>query len=81
MAGESDKELQRLRWHCRRGLLELDCLFEDYVDQRYLSAGAAERAQFRQLLNEQDPDLQAWLLYGEPCPEQYQAIVSALRNP
>jgi len=75
-----EKDLQRLRWQCRRGLLELDCIFEEYLDQRYLSAPEEERASFRQLINEQDPDLQAWLLHGESCPEIFREIVAVLRK-
>jgi len=80
MAGQQDKELQRLRWHCRRGLLELDYIFKDFLDTHYLSAPEQEKRAFRELINEQDPDLQAWLLHGEPCPEAYQDIVSTLRK-
>jgi antitoxin CptB len=81
VAEDQHKEMQRLRWHCRRGLLELDCIFEAYLDKRYLRASEQERTRFRELINEQDPDLQAWILHGEPCPDDYQAIVAVLRNP
>lgn len=80
MADRSDKDFQRLRWQCRRGLLELDCIFEDYLDQRYPGASEEEQHQFRELLNEQDPDLQAWLLHGETCPREFHAIVRVLRG-
>jgi len=76
----ADKELDRLRWHCRRGLLELDYIFEDYLDQRYAAAPEAERAQFRALLDNQDPDLQAWILHGATPPQPLAAIVTLLRG-
>lgn len=31
----STKDKRRLRWACRRGMLELDVLFEPFVDQAY----------------------------------------------
>ena len=80
MPGQVDKDLQRLRWHCRRGLLELDCIFEDYLERRYLCAPEAERQQFRALLDHQDPDLQAWLLHGDPSPPELALIVKSLRS-
>ena len=69
MGDNADKELHRLRWHCRRGLLELDYIFEDYLDQRYAAAPEEERAQFRALLDNQDPDpLQLARLPGRSAP-------------
>jgi len=77
---DDDRELQRLRWQCRRGMLELDCIFEAYLEERYALAEEAERAAFRALLREQDPDLQAWLLLGDPAPMQFQSVISHLRE-
>jgi len=76
----ADKELQRLRWQCRRGLLELDHIFEHYLQNRYQSASEDEKAAFRLLLTEQDPDLQAWLLHSQSFPSHYAGIVSKLRT-
>ena len=80
MGAGADKELHRLRWHCRRGLLELDYIFEDYLDQRYASAPEEERAEFRALLDNQDPDLQAWILHGATPPQAFAGIVTLLRG-
>jgi len=68
-----------LRWQCRRGLLELDCIFEDYLQQRYVHAPQQEQQLFRELLNQQDPDLQAWILYGEQAPGHLLPIIKVLR--
>lgn len=80
MAAADDNDLHRLRWQCRRGLLELDCVFEDYLEQAYLQSSAELQGVFRDLLNEQDPDLQAWILHGEPAPPHFQTIVRILRK-
>lgn len=80
MSEPDPKQEQRLRWQCRRGLLELDYIFEDYLDKRYDSAPEEERAQFRALLNELDPDLQAWILHGATPPEQFAEMVTRLRG-
>ncbi len=60
--------LERLRWQCRRGLLELDLLFEAFLDKRYSSLSDADKETFNQFLEQQDQTLQEWLL-GKTAPE------------
>ncbi len=73
-------QMQRLRWQCRRGLLELDALFRHYLEHRFATAREPEQAQFAELLQQQDDQLQAWLLEGmEPDPA-FSVIVAALRQ-
>ncbi|MBN2887641.1 MAG: succinate dehydrogenase assembly factor 2, partial [Chromatiaceae bacterium] len=48
-------ERERLRWQCRRGLLELDALFMPFLEHGHEGLDAAGRAAFRRLLGEQDP--------------------------
>jgi antitoxin CptB len=56
------KKINRLRWQCRRGMLELDLLLLPFFDRHYLRLNKAEQALFEQLLNYQDPDLYQILL-------------------
>jgi len=70
-------ELKRLRWRCRRGVLELDVLLMRYLDRRYLSADEAEKAQFMRLLSLEDSDLLRYLL-GERTPAAEVAQIVAL---
>ena len=73
-------QMQRLRWQCRRGLLELDVLFRYYLEHQFVTASAIEQTQFVQLLQQQDDQLQSWLLAGvEPDPA-FSVIVAALRQ-
>ena len=53
-------EDRRLRWRCRRGMLELDLLLLPYVEQKFWHAPAAERSLFLDLLEEDDPVLFEW---------------------
>jgi antitoxin CptB len=79
---DPSRELARLRWQCRRGMLELDEILDAYLQQHYPAADAVEQAAFRQLLTCQDPQLQQWLLLGkEPEEAKLQAIVRRLRHP
>jgi len=73
-------QMQRLRWQCRRGLLELDVLLRHYLEHQFVLASEMEQAQFEQLLQQQDDQLQAWLLEGvEPDPA-FSVIVATLRQ-
>ncbi len=73
-------EIQRLRWQCRRGLLELDYILQHYLDHHFAAAQHLERAQFILLLQQQDDNLQAWLLEGVQPAADLSAIVERLRQ-
>ena len=51
------KELERARWRCRRGLLELDIVLQRFMDQHYVQLDAAGLQQFDTLLDLPDNDL------------------------
>ena len=55
-------EQARLRWKCRRGMLELDLLLRDFMDRGYASLEAGERATLEQLLECPDAVLLEWLM-------------------
>ena len=79
MAGAVSAE--QLRWQCRRGMLELDYVLERYLDEHYAAADEAERERFRNLLTAQDPELQVWLLNGEPHADaDYQPLIDRIRG-
>jgi antitoxin CptB len=63
----SSTEMQRLRWQCRRGMLELDLLLGRFLEESYASLDEAQQQAFARLLQESDQDLQGWLL-GETQP-------------
>jgi len=50
-------ELGRLRWQCRRGMLELDLLLRRFVDTGYTGLDGAERNAFARLLDYPDDTL------------------------
>ena len=70
----------RLRWRCRRGMRELDQLLGWYLETRYPLADDAAKAAFSTLLEQQDPELWAWLL-GRSQPEDvsWRRIVDEIR--
>ncbi len=63
------KELERVRWRCRRGLLELDIVLGRFVDQRYAALDTAQQAAFDALLD--IPDSVLWdMITGRETPPQ-----------
>jgi hypothetical protein len=45
----------RLKWRCRRGLLELDLILQGFLERRFARLDAAEKALFGELLDTPDP--------------------------
>ena len=57
----------RLRWQCRRGMLELDLMLESFVEKRYFDLPLKTKKAFHQLLNCQDQILLDYLM-GQDIP-------------
>jgi antitoxin CptB len=73
-------ELARLRWHCRRGMKELDIVLLAYLERHYDTASAQDQRIFGELLELQDPQLYAYLLGREtPADEAVAHVVNRLR--
>jgi antitoxin CptB len=73
--------LGRLRWHCRRGMKELDVALQNWLEHRYGAASSEERQLFQQFLELPDPVIAAYLL-GREQPEdpRQHALVTQLRQ-
>ena len=66
----------RLKWACRRGMLELDVLFMPFVDDAYENLNDEDRATFERLLECDDPELFAWFMGHEVSKDgKLQAMV------
>lgn len=63
-------ELDRIRWQCRRGMLEIDLVLARFVARHLDTLSAAQRQAFRRLLDEQDGTLLDLVMgraeHGEP---------------
>lgn len=75
------RELERVRWRCRRGLLELDIILQRFVDRHYLQLGEVERQEFHALLELADNDLWQRIASGQSMPEarERQPVLSLLQ--
>lgn len=66
----SDTELNRMRWAARRGMLELDLVLGPFVEERYSSLSAPDKALFQRLMLCEDQDLFAWFLRRQQTDEE-----------
>ena len=74
-------ELDRVRWRCRRGLLELDLILNRFVAAHLTRLGSEELQAFKALLELSDNDL--WdLVAGRATPpgDNEAAVVALLRG-
>jgi len=73
-------ELDRIRWRCRRGLLELDLVLAAFLQQGYGDLTAGEQASFVRLLDADDNELWDWVAGRlEPTDADLHGIVERLR--
>ncbi len=72
--------LRRLRWQCRRGVLELDLLFTRFLANDFGSLPETERAAFSQLLCEPDPLLLSWVQGHQSPPAELKKIIEKIAS-
>ena len=59
----------RLQWRCRRGIRELDLLLRRFLEQGYDRLSHEDKRMFEYLLDQNDPDLLAWLMGNSDPPQ------------
>ena len=71
----------KLRWACRRGMLELDVLLGNFLEEAFITLDSHDQEQFVQLLDNNDQDLFMWLT-GRTIPPKANtaAIVGKVRE-
>lgn len=62
-------KIARVRWACRRGMLELDVLFQPFVENYYEQLSVEDKHTFVRLLEGEDPVLFAWFMGHEQCED------------
>ncbi len=76
-----DRRLERLRWRCRRGLLELDVMLQDFLAQHYAGLTPPEQQAFDLLLETPDVTLLAYLQGDQdPSDKELVEIVAKIRQ-
>lgn len=56
------EEKARIKWACRRGMLELDVMIMPFFEQCFESLSETEQQDFVALLECDDPDLFTWVM-------------------
>lgn len=77
MSGERD----RILWHCRRGMLELDLVLARFVERNLDWSNANELDVFKELLAYEDNDLLDMVMgRAEPLDERLTGILAKMRE-
>jgi len=85
MASGAEKEIERLRWQCRRGMLELDLLLNRFLESAYADLSVQQRTDFVRLLGYQDQIIYDWLMSqavpADPALRDLVARIQAAMQP
>jgi antitoxin CptB len=73
---DEEAERRRLRWQCRRGLLELDLLLLRFLEERYPGQPAEQQDAFRRLLAQPDQALLGWIQGQQEPPPDLRIIIN-----
>lgn len=65
----NEKRIARMKWACRRGMLELDVILQRFWESDFASLDDQQREIFERLLTSDDPDLYAWFMGYQSCPD------------
>lgn len=72
--------LSRLRWACRRGMLELDVLLGNFLEEAYKALPVEDQVSFVNLLECNDQELFMWLTGKETPPVAHAPMVEKIRH-
>jgi antitoxin CptB len=73
-------DLERIRWRCRRGLLELDLVLAAFLGDGLAQLSSTELQSYTLMLEAADNDLWDWVSgRGEPADAEIGALVHRLR--
>ena len=73
-------DMDRIRWQCRRGLLEMDLILQRFLAEDFDSLTPLELDLFKELLGEVDTVLLAGVMGQEEAPKRYDALIRRLQR-
>lgn len=56
---------KRLKWQCRRGMLELDLLLAPFLDEVFLTLDEEDKQRFYKLIECEDQEIFPWFMQKE----------------
>jgi len=70
---------QKIFWHSRRGMLELDLLLVPFSTDVFPQLSHLDQILYRDFLSEEDQDIFAWLMRRqEPSEERFNWIIDKI---
>ena len=80
MNAGDDRRRERIRWHCRRGMLELDLILVRAFEHHYDALSESELDRFEKLLSLEDTVLLRYLYEGEePAEIELKQLIQKIR--
>ena len=71
----------RLLWRCRRGIKEMDIIFQDFINHSYDQLTDDKKNTFSRLLDEQDLDILNWIMgKDKPYDNELVNIINIIRE-
>jgi len=71
----------RLRWKCRRGMLELDIMLQSFIESGYAELGPEDNNYFEQLLNYEDNPLFELLMgHMQPADPAMKHVIQSIQR-
>ena len=71
----------RLKWQCRRGMLELDVILIPFLAEHFEGLNTTLQSAFVELLKEADPDLYTWIMgFGQCDKTELIDIIQLIRE-
>jgi len=78
-APADNSDFNRLWWHSRRGMLELDVLLIPFLEEAYRDLNAEDQARYSKLLTCEDVDMFEWFMQrSRPGDADLQRIVDII---
>jgi len=77
---DGEVSMNRLRWLCRRGMLELDAWLTRFLEVRYAELPAEQQAAFVRMLDQDDMALFDWLTGASASPAEFLSVVEAIKT-
>ena len=75
------KEIARLKWQCRRGMLELDSMLQPFLDKSYKNITTKEKSIFVTLLDYPDQELLEYLMLRKaPDEKEFTHVITKIRE-
>lgn len=70
---------QKIFWHSRRGMLELDLLLVPFATEVFDSLSSQDQLLYSDFLEQEDQDLFAWLMQrSEPDEARFKGIIQQI---